>query len=325
VRLNDYYEGDQRSCSSASRSRRSCSTSPVILNWPRVTVDGCEQRLDVVGFRLGKRPAGRLPLAAVAVQRPRRAAVVAHTDALALGRSFLCLGTNEDDPEFPLVTIESPLEMATIRDPRTRQVTAALRLYGEQSEAAPTQQTADMNATHATLYLPNVDALADPRPGQLGPRHDPDEHGSGRAGRPDGEPRTGRRSGARVRRGRLGDERRHPDRGVRVAGDHERAARAGDPRGPAPRAARRDEGRLRPPGRHPDRRVRDLHVGALTALANPAGKAVQFDASDLSNFETMVNLYARQASGVDGMPIEYFGLNTQNAPSARGSAPGRRG
>jgi hypothetical protein len=41
---------------------------------------------------------------------------LAHTDALALGRSYLCLGTNPDDPEFPLVTIESPLEMATLRD-----------------------------------------------------------------------------------------------------------------------------------------------------------------------------------------------------------------
>jgi hypothetical protein len=62
-------------------------------------------------------------------------------------------------------------------------------------------------------------------------------------------------------------------------------------------------------------------MSGMTALANPAGKAVQFDASDLSNFETMVNLYAGSRRG-DGMPIEYFGLNTQNAPSAEGQRAG---
>jgi hypothetical protein len=50
--------------------------------------------------------------------------------------------------------------------------------------------------------------------------------------------------------------------------------------------------------------------------------AEQFDATDMTNFETMVNLYARLASGVSSMPIEYFGLNTQNAPSAEGQRAG---
>jgi hypothetical protein len=42
----------------------------------------------------------------------------------------------------------------------------------------------------------------------------------------------------------------------------------------------------------------------------------------MTNFETMVNMYARLASGVSSMPIEYFGLNTQNAPSAEGQRAG---
>jgi hypothetical protein len=128
----------------------------VILNWPRVTVDGCEERLDVVGFRTGNGAASDYLWNLWQYNDLDDQQSSAHIDALALGRSFLCIGTNDDDAEFPLITIESALEMATERDARTRQVTAALRLYGQQTEAFATQQTADMNPTRATLYLPDV-------------------------------------------------------------------------------------------------------------------------------------------------------------------------
>jgi hypothetical protein len=64
------------------------------------------------------------------------------------------------------------------------------------------------------------------------------------------------------------------------------------------------------------------YFGSFLAASNANAKTFQFDASDMTNFETMVNTYARQASGVTGMPIEYFGLNTQNAPSAEGQRAG---
>jgi hypothetical protein len=61
---------------------------------------------------------------------------------------------------------------------------------------------------------------------------------------------------------------------------------------------------------------------SVWAIANKNAKTFQFDASDMANFETIVNLYARLAAGVAAMPIEYFGLNTQNAPSAEGQRAG---
>jgi hypothetical protein len=63
-------------------------------------------------------------------------------------------------------------------------------------------------------------------------------------------------------------------------------------------------------------------MSAITSITNANGKAVQFDATDLSNFETMVNLYAAQASAVARMPIDYFGLHSQNPPSAEGQRAG---
>lgn len=42
----------------------------------------------------------------------------AHVDALALGRSYAIVGSNERDSSTPLVTVESPLEVHVDLDPR---------------------------------------------------------------------------------------------------------------------------------------------------------------------------------------------------------------
>ena len=68
-----------------------------------------------------------------------------HDDALTYGIGYVTVGTNEDDPEHPLITVESPFEMSVIVDPRTRKVTSAVRRY--QDEESGTQ--------YATVYLPN--------------------------------------------------------------------------------------------------------------------------------------------------------------------------
>jgi hypothetical protein len=66
----------------------------------------------------------------------------------------------------------------------------------------------------------------------------------------------------------------------------------------------------------------EAYFGSVWALANPNAKTFQFDASDMSNFETIVNLYARLASGVAGMPIEYFGSEHAERAVGGGSACG---
>jgi hypothetical protein len=62
--------------------------------------------------------------------------------------------------------------------------------------------------------------------------------------------------------------------------------------------------------------VWEAYFGAVWALANPNAKTFQFDASDMSNFERMMDLYARLASGVSGLPPNYFGLAADDAASA---------
>jgi hypothetical protein len=322
IALNDYYEGDQALVQLGLAIPPELQQFGVILNWPRVTVDGCEQRLDVVGFRLGGGAADDYLWDLWQYNDLDELQSQAHTDALAIGRSFLCIGSNEEDPDIPIVTIESALEVATIRNPRTRRVDAALRLYGEQNAGAPTQQTADMNGTRATLYLPDTTYWLIRQDGVWVNEDDPDEHGLGLV------PVV-----PMVNRDRVTRRRSALIEGVSEMNDvipiAESASRA------ITNAQLAQEthavphrvllGATKTDFLNPDGTMTgafQAYMSGITALANPNGKAVQFDATDLSNFETMVNLYAAQASSVAGMPIDYFGLHSQNPPSAEGQRAG---
>jgi hypothetical protein len=66
----------------------------------------------------------------------------------------------------------------------------------------------------------------------------------------------------------------------------------------------------------------EAYFGSVWANANPDAKVGQLPASDLSNFETAINMYSRLASGISSLPIEYFGLETINAPTAEGQRAG---
>src|SRR5690606_19467291 len=58
------------------------------------------------------------------------------------------------------------------------------------------------------------------------------------------------------------------------------------------------------------------YFGSVWALGNKDAKTFQFDSSDMSNFERMMDLYARLASGVSALPPNYFGLAADDAASA---------
>jgi hypothetical protein len=60
----------------------------------------------------------------------------------------------------------------------------------------------------------------------------------------------------------------------------------------------------------------EAYFGSVWALGNESAKTFQFDASDMSNFERMLNLYARQASGVTHLPASYYGMPADDAASA---------
>lgn len=144
ARFDNYYEGRQPLSYMQPELLRELEgrVRQVVVNWPRLVVDSLEERLDVEGFRLndevdnevwGWWQANSLD---VGSQQ-------GHTDALALARSFVIVGTNEADPTLPLITVESPFQVYAKHDPRTRKVSSAIKVWF------------DDDIEYLTLYLPD--------------------------------------------------------------------------------------------------------------------------------------------------------------------------
>jgi hypothetical protein len=318
-RLNDYYEGEQRLEQLGLAIPPELRRFSVILNWPRVTVDGLEERLDVTGFRLPGQSADSHLYEVWQYNDLDELQSWAHIDALALARSYVCVGTNRVDRDFPLITVESPMEMVTLRDPATRQVTAALRLYS--SQTAP-EQMVTTPGMRATLYLPNSTHWLVSTESGWEDFEDPDFHN---VGLPPVVPLVNRQRATRRRFASIEGVSEMSDV-IPIAESASRAltnAQLAQETTAVPHravlgATKSDfygaDGKPLP--------AWESYFGAITAMTNPAAKMEQFDSADMSNWQTMLNLYARAASGVAHMPLEYFGLNTDNAPSAEGQRAG---
>jgi hypothetical protein len=311
-RLNDVYEGLERLKQLGLSIPRELEQFTVWLSWPSTVVDSLEQRLDVTGFRLPGEAADTSLYDVWQYNNMDERQTFAHTDALALARSYVCVGTNEADRRYPLITIESPKEMVAVRDPRTHRVSAALRLYDEVN--GQTQR--------ATFYLPNKTLWLKRDGSDWVNEFEPDEHNLGtvpvvplvnrvRPTRRTGSVLEGVSEMARVipiaesaSRALTGlqlvqETMAAPQRGVLGATKGDFVDAEGNPLS-----------------------AWEAYFGSVWAMSNANAKTFQFDAADMSNWDTAMNLYARQASGVSGLPVEYFGLNTENPPSADGQRAG---
>lgn len=310
---NDYYEGLHQLEQLGLAIPEELKRFTVVVNWPRVTVDAIEQRLDVTGFRMpGAQSADAALWDVYQYNNLDERSGFAHVDALALKRSYVCVGTNAEDPEYPIVTVESPEEMVAIRDPRTHRVTAALRSYSP----------VNGKDTKATLYLPNVTYWLVYVDGDWRDEFDPDVHNLGTV---PVVPFVNRNRATRVTGSTLEGVSEMEDI-IPIADSASRAITNAQlaqetvavPQKQVLGMSKGDfvgaDGQPLPVWRS--------YFGSVWAHENPNVKVQQLPEADLSNFETMVNMYSRIASGLTGLPIEYFGLNTQNAPSAEGQRAG---
>lgn len=315
-KYNDIYEGLHRLRQLGLAIPPELERFSVILDWPRISVDAVEQRLDVQGFRMpsgrGEADTGLWDVWQYNNMDERQ--TFAHTDALALSRSYVCVGTNPVDREYPLITVESPREMVAVRDPRTHKVTAALRLYN----VDPTT----LQDAKATLYLPNQTRWLVRQAGQWVDEYEPDVHNLGappvvafvnrnRPTRPTGSiiegvsemapviPIADSASRAITNAQLLQETMVAPARGVLGATKGDFVDQSGQPL---------DQW--------------SAYFGSVWAMGNANAKTFEFSAADMNNISTIINTYARLASGVSSLPIEYYGLNTENAPSAEGQRAG---
>lgn len=114
-----------------------------VVGWPRLAVDALHERMDVEGFRLSSSDDADTSLWGIwQANNLDEESPLAHLDALIFGRAYVLVGTG-DDADLPLITVESPLNMAGTWDARRRRVSAALQTYSTD------------DGGEAALYLPD--------------------------------------------------------------------------------------------------------------------------------------------------------------------------
>lgn len=130
-----------------------------VIGWPRIGVESLEERLDLEAIRWADGSDSAELDEIVEANDLLDEASLAHTDAFIYGRSYLAVGTADcgTDACPPLVSIESPLEMATLWDPRVRMNLAALR----ECQPDALRETAPQDRM-IVLYLPDQTVQAVP-------------------------------------------------------------------------------------------------------------------------------------------------------------------
>lgn len=144
LKLDSYWQGTQAAAFLSPEASKALGNRlrTLSVNFPRLACTALSERLAVTGFRAdGAEESDAALWKAWRRNGMENGATQAHIDALIYGRSFVTVwaGRNGD----PLVTVESPRSMAVLRDPATREVTAALKRWA-----------AD-NKGYAVLYLPD--------------------------------------------------------------------------------------------------------------------------------------------------------------------------
>jgi hypothetical protein len=147
--LDSYYEGEQPLSYMAPEllAELDDRVRQVVINWPQLVADSIEERLDVEGFRFTQQASNDAELWRIwQANDLDEQSQQGHLDALVMKRSYVLVGTG-DDPQTPLITVESALDMHAEFDPRTRKVCAAVKRWSEDGDDGETE--------HATLYLPD--------------------------------------------------------------------------------------------------------------------------------------------------------------------------
>lgn len=306
TRLDRYYDGSQRLEHIGLAVPPELRRFETVVNWNRVAVDSVADRLSVKSFILpGEETASAALREGWDANNLDSESVIHAQETLTLGRGYVTVGTNEEDREHPLITVESPREIAVDIDKRHRRINAAVRMYDhEPGEVLP---------RFATLYLPDSTQWLE-RDGKGGwTVLDRDDHRLGRVpivmflnrrrlGKWDGVsemkdviPLVDAAARSLTNLQIAGETHSVPQKWVVSASKGDFVDGAGNPI-PA----------------------WESYYSAIWATGNKDAKMGQFNASDLKNFHDTVNHYGQLVSSVTGLPLRYLGQTSVN-PAAEGA------
>ena len=304
--LNDaYYEGRQRLEHIGLAVPPELRRFETVVNWPRVTVDALEERLDVKSLMLPG-----TDVADAGLQEGWDAnnldseASLVHLDTMVYGRGFVSVGTNGEDHEHPLIAVESPRQMTAKVDPRTKRITSALKVYGPDETGNPTL---------ATLYMPDRTVWIQRQQDGRWAEYDRDQHNLGTV--PVVMFLNRRRTGLWTGVSEMADVIPLTDAAARSLTNLQIAAETHSvPQKWVLGMSKNDfvdaDGNVIP--------AWQSYFSAIWANQNKDATVGQFSASSLTNFHDTVNHYAALVAGLTGLPLRYLGQNSANPPSADG-------
>lgn len=305
-RFDRYYEGTQRLAHIGLAVPPELRKFETVLNWCRTVVDSVSDRMRMKAFYLpGEQQASEALRESWDYNNLDSESIAHHQEMLILGRGFVSVGANEEDPEFPLIQVENPRELAVDIDHRHRRLRAAVRVMPSENDAPGTP-------SNAVLYLPDSTMRLKRDQGRW-VVEDRDDHGLGRV------PlvmflnrrRVGQWTGVSemVDAIPLVDAAARSLTNLQLAGETHSVPQKyvlGMSKGDFVDA----DGKPIP--------AWEAYFNAIWANQNKDAKVGQFAASDLSNFHSTVDHYASKLAGLYGLPARYVGITSVN-PAAEGA------
>lgn len=302
-RLDAYYEGSQRVDQLGIAIPPELRRFETVVNWCRVGVDEVERRQDVKAIYLPDETAASDALREGWEANNLDSEVPMHLkECLIFGRGFMTVGTNEDDDEHPLITVESPRQMSAVVEQRRRRMLGALRDYS------------DWDGTRRrTLYLPDSTIWMVQESGRWS-IEDRDDHGLGRV--PVVLFLNRRRLGEWNGTSEMVDIIPLVDAAVRTLTNLQIAGETHSvPQKAVVGVAMKDFVDART-GKQLT--TWESYFTSLMATANKDAKIFQLSGSDLKNFHDTINHYAHLVASVTGLPLRYLGQQSVN-PAAEGA------
>ena len=303
TRLDRYYEGSQRLEHIGLAVPPELRKFETLVNWNRTTVDSVSDRLKMRRFFLpGEEAASEALREGWDYNNLDSESVLHHQETMILGRGYVTVGTNEEDRDHPLISVESPREIAVDIDRRHRRINAAVRLFDH--------DPGEVNPRFATLYLPDSTQWLE-RDGKGGWNVlDRDDHKLGRV--PIVMFLNRRRLGSWQGVSEMKDVIPLVDAAARSLTNLQIAGETHSvPQKWVVSASKGDfvDGAGQPIP------AWESYYSAIWATGNKDAKMGQFAASDLKNFHDTVNHYASLVASVTGLPTRYLGQNSVNPPA----------
>lgn len=279
------------------------------VGYPRLYVDSIAERQELEGFRMGDDSEADAELWDWwQANNLDVEATLGHTDALIYGRAFITVGVPDPkvdlnvDPDVPMIRVEPPTGLHAVIDPRTREVTQAIRVVYSEDQTT---------VVASTLYTPESTIQWVKEEGQWKVLNNI-KHGMELVPVIPIPNRT-----------RLSDLYGTSEITPELRSVTDAAARIlMDMQGTAEIMAipQRLLFGVKPEdlGVDPEtgEKLFDAYIARILAFEDPDAKAQQFNAAELRNFVDALDALDRKAAAYTGLPPQYLSFSSDNPASA---------